>query len=413
MNERAKRRSFSRALLFLLVLPLLVLASVAYLVLPGGGEAGLELARGSTGGAFHPVAGNFAPDDTKVDDCGEREFRCLEQAFGNVAYRLGPKAALALFDARIASDADVRGRCHTIAHNIGSAAFALFDGNVATTFSRGSATCASGYYHGVLERAFVGVTSKTELVAVARELCSGGALRRHGFLDYQCRHGLGHGLMIQTGYDLPLALDVCGGLATRWDGAACAGGVFMENANTSFGYRSRWVDEEDPLHPCNRVATRFRRTCYLRVPTRLLQFHRKDFAKTADACAKLDPRWASPCFRGYGRDAVTEAGFVPDKTVSFCRLAGPWSGDCWRGAARTVGDRAGLTAAKRAAQFCSRSPRAERGSCFAGVGINVGLLHHTHEARRRACAGLAAASADSCASAAIAAVDPNGRGAFG
>jgi len=413
VNERVPKRSFLRALLFLLLLPLLVLVSVAYFVLPAGGDGGLALAQGSGGGTFHPVAGNFTPDDTEIDECGQGDSPCLEQAFGNIAYRQGPQSALTLFDEHVTTDENVRAHCHRIVHNIGSAAFALFDGDVATTFSRGSATCASGYYHGVLERAFVGVTSHTELVAVARTLCGGGALRRHGFLDYQCRHGLGHGLMIQTGYDLPLALDVCEGLVTRWDRSACAGGVFMENANTSFGYRSRWADDEDPLYPCNHIGVRFRRSCFLRAPTRILLLNHSNFVKTATACATLDSRWVAVCFRGYGRDAVTEAGFVLDKTVPLCRLAGTWSGDCWRGAARTVGDRAGLGGPRRAAQFCSRSPRTQRGSCFAGVGIVVGLLFPRDAARRRECADIAGESIGSCVRAASAAVDPNGWGAFG
>ena len=42
-------------------------------------------------------------------------------------------------------------------------------------------------------------------------------------------HGLGHGLMIQTGYDLPTALAVCGGLRTRWDHLTCSNGVFKRH----------------------------------------------------------------------------------------------------------------------------------------------------------------------------------------
>ena len=125
----------------------------------------------------------------------------------------GAKAALTLFDEQIASDELVRADCHRIGHVIGSAAFARYEGNVAKTFALGSSTCASGYYHGILERAFVGVNTKTKLVDVARALCDGSGVRRRGFLDYQCRHGLGHGLMIQTGYDLPLALSTCAELA--------------------------------------------------------------------------------------------------------------------------------------------------------------------------------------------------------
>src|SRR5687768_2707539 len=45
---------------------------------------------GSVGSSFHPVAGNFEPDDTKLGSCGG-DFRCLEQAFGNIVHEEGPE----------------------------------------------------------------------------------------------------------------------------------------------------------------------------------------------------------------------------------------------------------------------------------------------------------------------------------
>ena len=61
--------------------------------------------------------------------------------------------------------------------------------------------------------------------------------------------------MIQTGYDLPAALSLCGGLGTGWDEITCTGGAFMENVSTRFGFRSPWLDEDEPLYPCIRVQS--------------------------------------------------------------------------------------------------------------------------------------------------------------
>ncbi|TFH19625.1 MAG: hypothetical protein E4H03_13545, partial [Myxococcales bacterium] len=227
MGSTPTRGTLLRALPFVLAVPVIVGVAVAYLVLSAGGQGGpLPVAQGSIGGMFHPVAGEFEPDTTTLEDC-RADTGCLMQAFGNIAYRRGPKPALALFEERLATDPEVEKNCHRIVHTIGSAAFKRYRGSVARTFSQGSATCVSGYYHGILERAFLGISSTAHLVAVARSLCAGGDLRRRGFLDYQCRHGLGHGLMIQTGYDLPLTLSVCARLGTGWDRKACASGSFM------------------------------------------------------------------------------------------------------------------------------------------------------------------------------------------
>ena len=76
---------------------------------------------------LHPLAGDFVPDDTALPDCDD-DARCFERAFGNISFRDGPRKALALFAERIADDPAVEKNCHRIAHAIGSAALARFDG---------------------------------------------------------------------------------------------------------------------------------------------------------------------------------------------------------------------------------------------------------------------------------------------
>src|SRR5262245_20164178 len=163
----------------------------------------------------HPIAGKFKPDKTRLADCSDQT--CFEQAFGNIAYDDGPKAAIALAAKKYDEGADPS--CHRVMHVIGAAALARFKGNVAETFAAGSSFCWSGYYHGVLERAFMRVKSydaKT-LGARARTICASRTIRAESWLAFQCLHGLGHGLMITTAYDLPLALRVCNRLGAEWD----------------------------------------------------------------------------------------------------------------------------------------------------------------------------------------------------
>jgi hypothetical protein len=369
------------------------------------------LARGVVDGSFHPVAGRFHPDSTKLSDCKETEMRCLEQGFGNLAYHDGPKAALTLFDRRRAVDKTIRTDCHRIAHMIGSASLAHFHGNVALTYSTGSASCASGYYHGILERAFSRVHSTAGLVHAARTLCRGAHVRRRGFLDYQCTHGLGHGLMIQTGYDLPLALEVCGQLQTRWDEVSCTGGAFMENGSTVYGMRSPWLKTRNPIYPCTVVRARDRASCYLRVTTQILKTNDFDWKNTASRCNAAPARWRRDCFRSYGRDTVNYVGGKTTSIVRLCRLAGAEQGQCLYGAARTIADRDGR--ATNSARFCQAIHTRAASACFAGMGVVVGLLEPTIKARAHACARLAGSFAGSCTSGAQGEVAPDGRGAWG
>ena len=96
-------------------------------------------AHSAGGNTSHPVAGDFKPDKTQLAAC--REPRCFEQAFGNIAYYKGPKAALQLFDEKIRNDRSIEAGCHRIAHMIGSAALARFKNNVAQAFASGSSSC--------------------------------------------------------------------------------------------------------------------------------------------------------------------------------------------------------------------------------------------------------------------------------
>jgi hypothetical protein len=410
-GAQRQRRFLTLRFLMLVVALVSLLTLTTALVTKGHDKGQIALARGVVGGAFHPIAGRFAPDGTKLEDCGAKDQRCLEQGFGNLAYREGPKPALVLFDQRRAVDGTVATDCHRIAHMIGSASLAYFKGNVAQTYAHGSPSCASGYYHGILERAFATVFTHRGLIRVARSLCQGAGVRRMGFLDYQCTHGLGHGLMIQTGYDLPMALAVCGALQTRWDEVSCTGGAFMENGSTVYGLRSRWLKDDDPLYPCGVVKLRNRASCYLRVTTQILNVNHYNWPKTADACHSLDSKWQRYCFRSYGRDTVNYAGGKADSILRLCGFAKTAEGQCLYGAARTMADRDAKTV--NAAAFCRRAPSSLQGQCFAGLGVVVGLLEPTRAARLRACESLSRTSAGACVAAAEAEIDPNGRGAWG
>ncbi len=194
-GERARRRR--------VVVGLLVLFAVADIVFA------LAVMREGSGAAaasvsslpLHPIAGSFKPDGTQLSECSDD--RCFQQAFGNISYRQGPKAALALVDNVYGNGASQS--CHRIVHAIGAAALARFGNDIPKTFAKGSAICGSGYYHGVLERALVKVRSRepATIAPVARRLCA-SARKMTPWIEYQCLHGLGHGLMIATGLDLPI-----------------------------------------------------------------------------------------------------------------------------------------------------------------------------------------------------------------
>ncbi len=291
------------------VLIVITVGATTLLMLLGGNSSGSGVPVPASVVNPHPAAGTFVPDATQIADC-EDDTACLEQAFGNLAYDEGPQAAFRVFDRESAKDGPVQADCHRIAHYMGAAALARDDGNVGEAFSQGSSSCWSGYYHGILERAFQDVPAE-DRSQVARRLCA--EIRDQGtFLTFQCIHGLGHGLMITTGYDLPTALSVCGDLETNWDRDSCRGGVFMENIATAAGSpiqvtgKPQWLRDDDPLFPCDDdelVARASKDQCYIMATSRVLQANGYDFRGAAKWCLKAERRWVGTCFQSLGRDS--------------------------------------------------------------------------------------------------------------
>src|SRR5205809_7809008 len=122
-----KPRRFLTVRFLLLVVALVSLLTLTTALATKGHEKRqIAIARGVVDGSFHPIAGKFVPDATKLDDCKASDPRCIEQGFGNLAYSAGPKAALALFDRRRVTERTVTADCHRIAHIIGSASLLYF-----------------------------------------------------------------------------------------------------------------------------------------------------------------------------------------------------------------------------------------------------------------------------------------------
>ncbi len=360
--------------------------AVAGAVLASGSGASKPASTDASTADLHPIAGTFKPDGTKLSDCDAQA--CYEQAFGNVAYYRGPKAALALFAHEMAVNKAVEAGCHRIAHKIGSAALVRDHGNIPEAFAAGSSICWSGYYHGILERAFYGISTQAGLIKAARRVCTSPSLQRNQWLLYQCVHGLGHGLMISTGYDLPFALHVCDKLQTSWDQTSCTGGVYMENVNaangTSIGFKTPWVRSNDLVYPCDApVAKGHELYCYLMVTSRILAANGYDFKGAARICAGVASAWVATCFQSYGRDADGSTRQDPVRVRQLCALAGRWESECIYGAVRDM--TANYAGGGRASVFCNQVDATFRAYCFDGLGTILGTLKATTPDRTAAC----------------------------
>ena len=347
--------------------------------------------KGAAAGATVDTA--FHPDRTAIEDCSRGKPSCYEQAFGNLTYRRGPRVALPRLASYIATHPKVERNCHRIAHAMGRAGLARLK-DPGRAFAQGSAVCWSGYYHGILEGGFAG-TSRDDLAGKARELCSDPSLRRDQFLLYQCVHGLGHGLMLITAYDLPRALSTCDHLATTWYQQSCTGGVFMENFTSFSQVRSKWLKAGDLLYPCDRVVPRHKYYCYDQVTSRILRVVRWDWHKTARICRTAERRWIAVCFQSFGRDVSSVVRKDRRRAVALCRIAREHTTDCVYAVTRDIVNQDGGKYG-RAVRFCNISPAQSRRRCFVGIGTIVAVRERSLARRKIACERLSRRWATAC-----------------
>ena len=340
------------------------------------------------------IPAGFKPDNTKIEDCAAKAGvdRCYEQAFANVAYEKGPGAALAELQQLEARNRAVLVNCHQIAHMIGAGGLLHFKGNVGQAFAEGNSTCGSGYYHGLLQWKLAGVKA-SQVAGIAREVCNDPEIKTNGFNYYQCDHGLGHGLMLYTAYDLPQALRLCHKLQTNFDQTSCTGGVFMENLSSSFGVKTNWLNKKNLLYPCNSnvVSESDKTYCYTIVAQRILPAVGYNWKKTADWCRRSEPGWADECFQSFGRSVASAARSAGRSTISvaaarmrtLCHQAGSGERDCIIGAVIDVlnNNPSDLTVSA----VCDSVRHQFAASCYRTIGFMVGLQHPDAAGKQEAC----------------------------
>ena len=324
----------------------------------------------------------FKPNTTKLSSCKTGDAACYLQAFGNLAYAQGPANALTLLQRKIDTEPAIEATCHPIAHTIGAGALLRYRGDVGKAFAAGNPTCGSGYYHGLLQWKLAGV-GRAEVSGVARTVCSSPEIRANAYDYYQCVHGLGHGLMLYTRYDLPQALRLCHRLKTEYDGTSCTGGVFMENQQSSYGIKSKWLKTDNLLYPCNIVKRPDKLYCYLLVTSYILPHVGWDWKKAADWCRKSDADFVQYCFQSYGRDASGQAREDPTGIIDNCSHAGSGERECIFGAVRDIlnNDPADV----RSRELCSRAAKRFRSYCTFGIGSMVGTYYSTAAEQKAAC----------------------------
>ncbi len=337
---------------------------------------------------LHPIAGNFKPDETKLADCHEQ--LCFEQAFGNVAYYTGPKAAINALRASRWRRTRRRGRLPPDrAHDRLSASLVRFHGDIPKAFAQGRSICWSGYYHGILERAFCGVSTEAGLIKAARGVCSSAVAPARPVAPLPVR---ARPRARTDDRDRPTTCrsrcTSATSCQTPWDQTSCTGGVYMENVNaangTVYGGKTPWLKASDLVYPCDAPVTKGQRLyCYLMVTSRVLAANGYDCQGDGQGLrAGVEKPGSRRASSRSGATRTARRDRTPCKVKALCKLAGRWE----VAVHLRRRPRHDLELRRRPRPRCSagRSTRDFRAYCFEGIGTILGTLHAEDGGRDRA-----------------------------
>jgi len=333
---------------------------------------------------------------------GEARGTCYSQLLSERLKKHGVADAVATLDAIAAADPDATEHAHEYSHGIGIEAFGLST-DIPATFTACGDGFSSGCRHGVIQAYFESRDQVTqpEVEALCQPFKQPGASR---WVLFQCVHGMGHGLTMLYGHDLPRALTDCDLLSDGWDRESCYGGAFMESVinataphhpatmlaahshhHMAMGTTFKAMDPADPLYPCSIMADRYLGACYQMQTSVMLNLNHGNLGDAAKSCARAPARVRPVCFQSLGRDITSYTLRDPQKTADLChKAAEPYRPACYFGAVKALVDWTATTPSAFA--FCQIVANEAGGpTCYHALGEEIATLLADLPAREEQC----------------------------
>lgn len=367
------------------------LGAAALVVAAGGFAVTTMLARPGRGGGVGECSAST----------GDARTACYSRLLSERLNKRGLKDAVTTLDALTAADPDVAEHAHEYAHGIGIEAYGK-SADVIANFAACGDGYSSGCRHGVIQAYFESrhQVTQPEVEALCQPFKRADQSR---WVLFQCVHGMGHGLTMFHGHDLPRALTDCDLLADGWDRESCYGGAFMEsviNATTPHHPASQLaaqshhhtaattfkaIDPKDPLYPCSIMADRYLHACYQMQTSVMLNLNHGNIGDAARSCERAPAHVRAICFQSLGRDATSYTARDPQKTVELCHKARePYRPACYFGAAKALVDWTATTEAAFA--FCRLVANEAGGpTCYQALGEEIATLLATPPERDQQC----------------------------
>lgn len=231
------------------------------------------------------------------------------QKFEQFAGKVGPqKAYVVLKNHYPSNDVDA----HDFAHVVGLIAYEK-EG------TKGLGLCDTAYNYGCSHGFIEGFLIKRGIDAVGE--IEQSCIELGPIHAPSCLHGIGHGLMINSSYQLDIALTDCDRLKESsrlycWDGA------FMERiAGSMQSAESRMKLTAETLNePCDIIGEIYKQQCWRNQVTSWLEFFFGNTQKVLSQCTKIQNEFQQICFESVGLINVMNAKENISQLVALCAI---------------------------------------------------------------------------------------------
>jgi hypothetical protein len=278
----------------------------------------------------------------------------------------GINAAFSYTEQQITSNPSFAQACHPLLHELGHAAYTYY-GGYAQAIVYQNELCDSGYTHGVLESY---LSSGPDISQALQTACS---TTTKVFNQWQCYHGLGHGVMLVSMENVAHSTTLCNTLPTPFSQDACINGVFMQHFVVTDHDGSIPKTNPTSLKDCAVQPVMYKPVCYNYAPSAYLTVNNGQYAAAFKWCHTAETAYIPTCIGGVGSQAMKEHITIAAEVQQICDMADKsYVGDCINGAAGM--DVYFYGSAAPAASLCQNQFKQYRKVCSSAVSLEKSML---------------------------------------
>lgn len=265
--------------------------------------------------------------------------------------------------------------------------------NLPELLNQCTAVCFGACYHGAVEGYLnapfhdysgMDVTQVRKILMNACEPLKND--NRPGLIG-QCVHGIGHGIMLFTDWNLNKSLKFCDLLPIVQEQQDCYGGAFMEffPVSSKSDQSSTFLKPSDPHYPCTELDDKYLAQCYGFMIGQLIF---SDKESLFENCETINPKFGPLCYNIIGSNSLALTSELNQlKNICDKAPAGKPRSLCITGVILSYADRYGGNPSKlyEMFDFCEIVDDEYKNPCYNKIGLTLQAWIGSPQERKNAC----------------------------